>query len=156
MSPSSTDETWLEKWLLHEANEVYNYYSCLQQEPNPRIKEIWERCCDYELGHLHTVMELFKSIERRDPAEVLPQELPERIDYSSQRAFVREVLNNEVKLRAVDGRFIDSAQEQESQATIQYREQLNAEGSPSATVAAGYRWTPGTEMTQRKEPAVSA
>ena len=23
------DETWLEKWLLHEATEVYNYWSCL-------------------------------------------------------------------------------------------------------------------------------
>ena len=47
------DETWLEKWLLHEASEVYNYYSCVQQETNPRIKAIWERFLDYELGHLH-------------------------------------------------------------------------------------------------------
>ncbi len=50
------DESWLEKWLLHEAIEVYNYYSCLQYESNPRIKEIWERFLDYELGHLHYVM----------------------------------------------------------------------------------------------------
>jgi hypothetical protein len=27
-------ETWLEKWLLHEANEVYNYYSCVEYEQN--------------------------------------------------------------------------------------------------------------------------
>src|SRR3954449_8892544 len=25
------DETWIEKWLLHELMEVYNYWSCLQQ-----------------------------------------------------------------------------------------------------------------------------
>ena len=25
-------ETWLEKWLLHEANEVYNYFSCVEYE----------------------------------------------------------------------------------------------------------------------------
>src|SRR5205085_10776 len=25
-------ETWLEKWLMHEATEAYNYYSCLSQE----------------------------------------------------------------------------------------------------------------------------
>jgi hypothetical protein len=28
-------ETWLEKWLLHEANEVYNYFSCVEYEHNP-------------------------------------------------------------------------------------------------------------------------
>jgi hypothetical protein len=33
------DETWLEKWLLHEATEVYAYWSCLQQETNAFIKK---------------------------------------------------------------------------------------------------------------------
>ncbi len=28
-------ETWLEKWVLHEANEVYNYFSCVEYEQNP-------------------------------------------------------------------------------------------------------------------------
>jgi hypothetical protein len=150
------DESWLEKWLLHEAAEVYNYYSCLQQEPNTRIREIWERFLGYELGHLHVVMDLFKTIERRDPAEVLPRELPEPIAYSSQREFVRQVLNTEVKLRALDSRFIDGTQERESEATLQYREGINSEGSPSEIVAAGYRWRPGTEVTRRREEAVSA
>src|SRR5690625_6490564 len=46
------NETMLEKWLLYEANEAYNYYSFVQSESNPRIKAIWERFLDYELGHL--------------------------------------------------------------------------------------------------------
>ena len=29
------DETWLEKWLLHEATEVYNYYSCVRVRDEP-------------------------------------------------------------------------------------------------------------------------
>jgi hypothetical protein len=53
-------ETWLEKWLLHEATEVYNYLSCVQYESNERIKAIWARFLDYELGHLHFVMDLFQ------------------------------------------------------------------------------------------------
>jgi len=28
------NETWLEKWLLHEASEVYNYFSCVEYENN--------------------------------------------------------------------------------------------------------------------------
>src|SRR5688572_11171340 len=74
-------ETMLEKWLLHEATEIYNYYSCLQYETNPRIKSIWQRFVDYELGHFHFVMDLFKKTEKRDPAEVVPMSLPEPIEY---------------------------------------------------------------------------
>ena len=146
-------ESWLEQWLLHEATEVYNYYTCLQQETNPRIKDIWERMCSYELGHLHEVMEIFKRVERRDPEEILPRELPEPFAYESHREFVRETLNNEVNFRALDGRIIDGAEEQESDATIAYREQVNAEGSPSEIAAAGYVWSPGTEMTKRAAAA---
>ena len=145
------NETPLEKWLLHEATEVYNYYSCATYETNPRVKEIWERFVDYELGHLHMVMELFKEIENRDPAEVLPQTLPELIDYESHRQFVRETLNNEVDLRAAGTRFINAEDEPEqAPASIAYREQMNSEGSPSEIVAAGYVWVPGTELTERK------
>src|SRR5205085_379090 len=36
------DESPLEKLLLHEACEVWNYASCAEQETNPRIKAIWE------------------------------------------------------------------------------------------------------------------
>src|SRR5688500_17597361 len=55
-------ETWLEKWLMHEASEVWNYYGCAQQEANPRIKAIWERFLDYELGHFNLVKDLFERI----------------------------------------------------------------------------------------------
>jgi rubrerythrin len=137
-------ESWLEKWLMHEACEVYNYYGCVQQESNPRIKAIWERCLDYELGHLNLVSELFKQHEGRDPAEVLPDELPEPIPFGSQREFVRKVLAQEVDLRALGPDFVPK--EKEGRASIAYRERLNASGSPSETVAAGYRWAPGTEL----------
>src|SRR5687768_1471917 len=90
------NETWMEKWLLHEACEVYNYYSCYTQEQNPRIKQIWERFVGYELGHLHHVADLMKRIERRDPAELMPAVLPTPIEYKSHREFVRKVLNAEV------------------------------------------------------------
>lgn len=143
------NETWMEKWLLHEANEVYNYYGCVQQESNSRIKAIWERCLDYELGHLNVVMDLFKQHERRDPAEILPATLPEPVQFASQREFVRRVLNQEVDLRARGTQFV--GKNDESQATLQYRAHLNSSGSPSNTVAAGYEWSPGTELARGKE-----
>lgn len=140
------NETWLEKWLLHEATEVYNYHGCATQESNPRIKALWERFLDYELGQLHHVMELYKQFERRDPQEVLAAKLPDPIPIGSQREFVREVLAKEVPLRADGTQFVDAASE--PQRSIEYRRQLNSEGSPSSEVAAGYRWTPGTELAR--------
>jgi len=146
------EETLLEQWLLHEATEVYNYYSCVQQETNPRIKAIWERFLDYELGHFHYVAELFKQYEKRDPAELFPTSLPEPIQFASQRDFVRQVLAQEVDLRANGTQFVDKSKE--SQASIDYRAQLNADGSPSETVAAGYIWTPGTELNRKVAVAI--
>jgi hypothetical protein len=141
------DETWLEKWLMHEACEIYNYYSCMQTESNPRLKQLWERFVSYELGHLHAVMEVMKDAERRDPIELLPPMLPEPVSYSSQRAFIRETLDAEVELSARGTRFVPRIEETEP--TREYRAQLNSQGSPTSTVAAGYRWTPGTELSER-------
>ena len=141
------DESWLEQWLMHEATEVYNYYSCVQQETDPRIKAIWERFLEYELGHFHYVCELFKQYERRDPAEVFPGDLPDPIAFASQRDFVRQVLLQEVDLRAKGTQFVPL--DQDSQASIAYRDHLNSEGSPTETVAAGYIWMPGTELSRK-------
>jgi rubrerythrin len=141
------EETVLEQWLLHEATEVYNYYSCVQQETNPRIKALWERFLDYELGHFHHVADLYRQNERRDPAELFPGDLPEPIRFESQRDFVRQILLQEVDLRAKGTQFVKLSQE--SAASIDYRTQINSTGSPSETVANGYVWTPGTELNRK-------
>jgi hypothetical protein len=139
-------ETWLEKWLLHEASEVYNYWSCVGSESNPRIKRIWERFLDYELGQLRFVADLFQQHEGRDAAEVLPTSLPEPIRYESHREFVRETLRAELDLSAAGTEFVP--REQETAETLAYRDQMNADGSPSEAVAAGYLWAPGTELVR--------
>jgi rubrerythrin len=146
-------ETWLEKWLLHEATEVYNYWSCVEFEGNPRIRKIWERFLDYELGHLAIVRELFESIERRDAAEVLPQRLPAPIQYRSQRDFVRSVLAKEVDLRANGTDIVPKDQLPRGNPSKAYASQMNSEGSPSETVAAGWIWTPGGELAAPAENA---
>jgi hypothetical protein len=137
-------EGWLEKWMLHEATEAYNYLSCMQSESNSRIRDIWERFLSYELGQLNYVMELFRTVERRDPFEVLPRELPEPIKYESHRTFVRETLNREVGFRASDYEIVGA--EPADSPSIPYRERLNLRGSPSDVVAANYVWTPGGEL----------
>jgi rubrerythrin len=139
-------ESWLEKWMLHEATEVYNYWSCLEQEKNPVLRKLWERFLSYELGHLHLAMDSLKKVEKRDPAELLPGTLPKPIEFRSHRDFIRQVLQKEVNLRPKGMQFVA---EQEGRESKTYRERLNSNGSPSEIIAEKWRWTPGTELTQR-------
>ena len=142
-------ETVLEKLLLSEACEVWNYAGCAEQETNPRLKALWEQFLDYELGHFQMALQLFKTIEKRDPQEVLGSgQLPPFIQFESQRDFVRGVVEQETQLRKRGTDFVDEAQEGKS--SLDYRDAINADGSPSDTVSATYRWTAGTELMREE------
>ena len=139
------DETPLEKLVLQQAAEVWNYQACAQQENEPRLRALWERFLDYELGHLQVAIGLLQDIERRDASQVLGDgRTPAGIAFRSQREFVRQVLADEVGLRKDGTRFVP--EEAESVRSLAWRNHMNAQGSPSQTVSAGYQWTPGGEL----------
>jgi hypothetical protein len=143
-SLADPNETWLERWLLHEAAEVQVYWGCLSSESNPRVRALWERFLAYELEHLRLVRELYERTEMRDAVEVVPLTLSDPPAFVPEREFVREVLAAEAELGAAGTEFVP--RDAESRATAGYRAQLARDGSPSETVAAGYRWSPGTEL----------
>jgi hypothetical protein len=144
-------ETWLEKWVMHEACEVYNYWSCVEFEKNSRIKAIWERFLEYELGQLRFVADLFEKMERRDVSEILEEKLPKPIQYESQRDFVRKVLRAEVDLRASGTEIMPQSQVPKYSPSNAYRSRVNSDGSPSERIADGYVWSPGTELSRRTD-----
>ena len=49
--------TWLENLLLHEYNECYLYWSCLETETHPVVTKIWEQNFEAELQHLHKAVQ---------------------------------------------------------------------------------------------------
>jgi hypothetical protein len=139
------DESVLEKLLLAEACEIWNYAACVEQESNPRVKALWERFLDYELGHLQVALKLFKDFERREPAEVLGNgRLPDFIKFKSHREFVRQTIARETSLRKDGTQFVK--EQDEGRSSIAYRDAVNADGSPSSAVSETYSWTPGTEL----------
>jgi len=138
-------ETWMEKWMLHKAMEVYNYWSCVESEEDPKIKRIWERSLDYKLGQLQHVAALFERYERRDASSILPDSLPDPIQYVSHREYIKQVLRAEQGLSAKRPDYVDRSQEHPR--TVEYRQQLESEGSASDTIAADYNWTAGTELS---------
>ena len=101
----------------------------------------------FELGQLRFVRELFESRERRDASEVIPNQLPSPIRWTEHRAFIRETLKQEVNLRASGADYVQAAEE--PRRSLERRERLNKDGSPSEAVANGYVWRPGTELSPR-------
>ncbi len=154
-SLADASETWLEKWVLHEANEVYLYWSCVEAETNPRIKAIWERMLSYELGHLRVAVDAFQRADGRDVTEILPQRLPEPLPFESNRAWIRKVLAKEETLRTVGAEFVDRDELPDDSPSLAYAARMNKDGSPSELVAAGYRYRPGTELVIPEEPRIA-
>ncbi|MBA3542002.1 MAG: hypothetical protein H0T79_20470 [Deltaproteobacteria bacterium] len=139
-------EAVLEKWLLHEASEAYNYWSCVESETDDRIRTIWERMLDYELGHVQFVAELYERHLRRDAAQVLDTAIDHPMEYRSHRELVREVLRREAGYGA-DGPRLTRTRDDEPERTRLYRARMNSKDQPSNIVSAGWSWRPGGELT---------
>ena len=96
-----TESMW-EKLLIHEFTEVCNYYTCIEDEVDERIKKTWELFLDIELGHLQAVADLFKKYEKRDPEEVIGSEIDIPCKFKSQKEYVKKILETQVDKRLED------------------------------------------------------
>ena len=92
-------ESWFEKLLLHEFTEVCNYYTCVEDETDERIKKIWEMFLEYEIGHLKIAADLFKKHEKRDPEEVIGNKIVIPNRFKSQKQYVTNILETQIQKR---------------------------------------------------------
>src|SRR4030095_4189731 len=94
-------DSWLKTLVFHEYNEVYLYWSMLQQESDGRIKAMWELHCDMEIGQLQVGCDFMRRLEGREPADLLPPALPQvPVTFEPNKDYVREVLATQVDLQA--------------------------------------------------------
>ena len=95
-------ESWLEGLLMHQYTECYLYWSCVQTETCPAIRDIWQQLLEQEIVHLHIAASLLRDYERRDWREVIPHpEFPAPLTLKENIAYVRGVLQNTVCETAV-------------------------------------------------------
>lgn len=126
--------SWFEMEVLHQYNECYLYYSFMQQESDPRIKQIWELHLNMELEHLRLACDLLRKHEKRDPEEFLPKALPEVMKFEDNKDYVRQVLADQVNLTSVETEFVPVEQLPEDARYFQYQQTVNAGGVPSEQV----------------------
>ncbi|MCE5278106.1 MAG: hypothetical protein ABFD92_09895 [Planctomycetaceae bacterium] len=126
-------ESWWARAVMHEYNEVFLYYSCLQSETDKRIKKMWQFHLDCEIDHLHRACEMLKEQGKMDPAEILPDEMPDDlVIFESNKAYVRNVLAEQVHLTTNREKIVSGDDAPETY--IQFQETVNAESVPSRDV----------------------
>ncbi len=148
------NETVLEKLLIHEFTEVCNYYTCMQDEKNERIKKIWEMCLSHELEHLRIAAELIKKHEKREPEEIIGSEIHEPSRFESQKEYVEKVIDEQVDLRLTDSEKRDFTQYEnlpDDWSSYEIQEILNKEGSPSETVVRMHALAEGRDLVHASD-----
>jgi hypothetical protein len=104
-------ETWWEQLVNHEYNECYLYYSFMEQEPDPKVKSIWELHLNMELEHLRIATDLMRRHDGRDPSEVVAPELPNVLTFEPNKAYLRELLATQMDLTTLGAGYVREAHE---------------------------------------------
>jgi len=128
-------DSWLKQLLFHKYNEIYLYWSMLQQESDKRIATIWEQHLDMEIGQLHAAGDLLRRFEGIEPAELLPSALPDTpLTFEPNKNYVREILATQIDLRADGLDYVDDRELPQDHRSRRYRDIVNAGGVPSEQV----------------------
>jgi hypothetical protein len=143
-------ETWWERLVLHEYNEVYLYHSFMQHETDRKVKAIWELHLNMELEQLRLAVELFREHDKRDPDELLPAELPAPVKFEPNKEYLRHLLDTQIDLTTVGAGYVTEAHERFEQ--LQDR-LMAGEMPPSEVVVDQHRATFGTDYRLETEGA---
>lgn len=128
-SLADPNETWWEMAVMHEYNECYLYYSCMESETDERIKKMWEWHLDAEIGHLQDACTMMREQQGRDPEEMLPPEMPEElVIFQSNTEYVRKVLAEQLDW-TTEGP--DIVKDRKPERYEKFQEKINAGDVPS-------------------------
>jgi len=99
-------DSWFQRELFHHYNECYLYWSFMNDEPDPRIRALWELHLMMEIEHVRFAGEMLRRHEGIEPQQLLPAELPEPTRFQENKHYVRAVLAAQVDLTARATNFV--------------------------------------------------
>ncbi len=126
--------SWLQCAVMHELHECWLYNAFMEQEVDPRVKKMWEIHLDMELGHLQNAIALYKKFERKDPAEFMPESMPQPMTFESNIDYLREVLEKQTRLTADGPNFVLVDDLPRNHRFFAYQRMINKGGAPSQQV----------------------
>lgn len=150
--------SWFERDVMHQYNECYLYYSFMQQETDPRLKQLWELHLNMEIAQLQKACEMMRKYEQRDPESLLPKELPEPFKFQENKDYIRQVLESQVGLTGDETQFVPVDDLPPDHRYFQYQQQMNGDGIPSEQVIHAHEQKMGKDYrfeTEGKHPVGS-
>jgi hypothetical protein len=145
-------ESWWEMLLNHEYNECYLYYSFMETESDPKVKNIWELHLGMELEHLRLAAELFQRFDGRDPDQVLAPALPPPVTFEPNKAYVRDLLSTQIDYTTLGTGYVREAHERFSKMQEAI---MGGEQPPSERVIDDNRAISGQDYRFEVEAAIS-
>ena len=133
--------TWLEGLLMHEYTECYLYYSCYEDEKDPKVKQVWEQMYEEELSHLHKAAELLKRYENKQWQQVIPNgEFPELLNFHDNIDYIRGVIQSTVGKTSVLDEYPNVEDLPKDAGFFMFQNTVNADiaAVPSHTVIENY------------------
>jgi rubrerythrin len=99
--------SWLTNLVLHEYNECWLYWSCMQTEDDNRIKALWELHLNMEIEHLRIATEMLRDVEGVEAESFLPAAgMPEPMTFEFNKEYVRDVLDRTIMWTPYDAQFV--------------------------------------------------
>jgi hypothetical protein len=123
-------QSWLENLVHHEYNECYMYWSFSQDEPDERIRKIWDLHLAMEIEQLKVAADLMRRYEGREAAEILPKEMPTPTHFQTNKEFIRQVIAEEVDITSFGTGFVGDWPDR----YLKHMETVNGDGAPSDQV----------------------
>jgi hypothetical protein len=147
-------DSWLKQLVFHEYNEIYLYWSMLQQESDRRIKAIWELHCNMEIGQLQVACDLLRKYEGVEPEEILPKALPDNpMTFEPNKEYVREILATQYDLRTDGMEYVREADLPRNHRFFRFQETMNGQGVPSEQIIEMDRAERGRDYRDETEGA---
>jgi hypothetical protein len=87
--------------VTREYNECRLYHAFLAQEPDARVRAVWELSLQLELGQLHAAADLLRRFDGREPEEVLGTGVPEPPGFDRNLEYLRRLLARHLDLDAL-------------------------------------------------------
>ena len=143
--------TWIEQLVMHEYNECWLYYCFALDEPDPRVRTLYELHLAMELEHLRLASQLLKSVEKRDPQELIAQPPKGLVTFKENKAYVRDVLAKQVDLTAKGPEFIPVTDLPKDDRYFTYQAIVNKGGVPTENVIAQHVEEEGEEYRFESE-----
>ena len=125
----------LERLMLMELNEAYNYYSAFLGESDPAIRRLWKEFMGQELEHFRLAAALFEKEEGRSVADAIGDGIiPSLVELQPNIDYVNAVLATQEGLRPYDGEFIPRERLPPDWPSFTFRDAQNEGGSPADEV----------------------